>query len=61
MKKSELKQEKISRIVGYLHWHGKASLAQISRHLDIPKSTVFDYMKEIDENYSCIMLRKDSV
>ncbi|MBW2973709.1 hypothetical protein KY346_04915 [Candidatus Woesearchaeota archaeon] len=48
----------MKRIIGYLYWHGWKSVTQISRDLDIPKSTVFDYMKEIEKQYSFVMIRK---
>lgn len=52
------KKERITRIVNYLYWNGQRSITQISRDLDIPKSTVFDYMKEIDKRYDFVMVRK---
>lgn len=54
----QIKNERMKRIIGYLYWHGWKSVTQISRDLDIPKSTVFDYMKEIEKQYSFVMIRK---
>jgi hypothetical protein len=56
--RKKIKQDRMRRIVAYLHWHGWKSITQISRDLDIPKSTVFDYMKEIDAQYSFVMVRR---
>jgi len=52
------KKERIGRIVNYLYWNGQRSITQISRDLNIPKSTVFDYMQEIGQKYDFVMVRR---
>ena len=58
MRKPSRKEMRMQQIVEYLNKDARAQLTEISRALDIPTSTVFDYMKDIKRNYEFIMTRK---
>jgi DeoR/GlpR family transcriptional regulator of sugar metabolism len=58
MKRKKLKQERMKKIIDYLYQNGKVNLTQIAKDLDMPTSTVFDYMKEIEQQYTFMMVRR---
>lgn len=53
------KEVRIRQILEYLNTNGRARVMDISRDLDIPKSTVSDYMDEIQSRYEFVLIKKD--
>ncbi len=53
------KEVRIKQILEYLSTNGRAKVMKISRDLDIPKSTVSDYMDEIENRYEFVLIKKD--
>lgn len=58
MRKPTRKEMRMQQIVELLNKDARAQLTEISRALNIPTSTVFDYMKDIKRNYEFTMIRK---
>lgn len=59
MTKQERKQERVAQIIALLEKDGRAQLTEIATTLNIPTSTVFDYMKEIREAYEFKIVKKE--
>jgi len=57
-RKPSRKEARIQQIVDLLNKDARAALTDISRALDIPTSTVFDYMKDIKKQYEFTIVRK---
>lgn len=58
MRKPTRREMRMQQIVEILNKDARAQLTEISRTLNIPTSTVFDYMKDIKRNYEFTMTRK---
>ena len=52
------KRVKRDMVIDYLKSNSRAPIMQIARDLCIPKSTVFDYLKEIKEKYKFTISEK---
>ena len=52
------KEERMLQIVELLAKDSRVQLTEISRSLGIPTSTVFDYMKEIKQEYDFTLTKK---
>ena len=59
MSKQQRKQERMESIISLLAKNGRAQLTEIAQTLNIPTSTVFDYMKEIQEAYDFVAVKKE--
>ncbi len=53
------KEVRTKQILGYLNTNGRAKIMDISRSLEIPKSTVSDYIKDIERKYDFVIIKKE--
>lgn len=53
------KEVRLKKILEYLDTNGRAKVMDMARDLDIPKSTVSDYIKHIERRYDFVMIKKD--
>ena len=58
--KQQVKEERMAQIIALLQKDGRAQLTEISKLLNIPTSTVFDYMKEIRQQYTFVAVPKEN-
>ena len=59
--KQQVKDERMAQIIALLQKDGRAQLTEISKALNIPTSTVFDYMKEIRQQYDFVAVPKENL
>ena len=52
------KHEKMRMVIELLHKDGRTPITHIAKELNIPKSTVFDYMQEIKHDWSFTIVKK---
>ena len=52
------KRERMRKIIQILAEDSRLHILDISRQLDIPKSTIFDYLKEIKNKYQFTIVEK---
>lgn len=53
------KRDRINKIIEYLYRDGRAPIIQIARDLNIPKSTVFDYIRELKNKFVFTIIEKE--
>ncbi len=53
------KEVRMKQILEYLNTKGRAKTMEMARELSIPKSTVSDYMRDIEEKYDFVLIKKD--
>ncbi|MBI4451215.1 helix-turn-helix domain-containing protein [Candidatus Woesearchaeota archaeon] len=55
----EVREEKMRQILDYLNKDSRARLTTMAKELGIPKSTIFDYMRDIRQRYVFTVVEKN--